>query len=191
MKAVFEGIYETNAWNGTATRAGPGSSLRATEHLAAALMRFFADTGVQSVLDAGCNEAYWQPNFPGYVGVDIVSAAIDAARTHHPDRRFIVADITTDLLPRTEVVLCRDALQHLSLADGTAAVENFRRTGAWLLLAGSFAQGMNRDISTGGYYEPDLTAPPFSLGEHFVAFEDSRWDDGVHWPGKYLMGFRL
>lgn len=188
---VFAGIYDSNAWNGTVTRAGPGSTSKATKRLAAALSAFFVDAGVTSVLDAGCSECYWQPAFPGYVGVDIVPAAIERARGAHPDRTFLVADVCEDELPQVEVVLCRDALQHMSLEDGTAAIHNFRRTGAWLLLAGSFANGMNRNIVTGSYYEPDLTQPPFSLGDPVVRFDDSAWDDGERWPGKYLTGFTL
>lgn len=189
--SLFEGIYNRNDWNGTVTRAGPGSTIPATKGIAGALTIFFQDAGIESVLDAGCNEGYWQPDWPGYVGIDIVPEAIEVARVHHPDRKFIVADMCADPLPPVEAVICRDALQHMSLAEGMSAIENFRRTGAWLLLAGSFVQGLNVDIATGDYYEPDLTSPPFSLGEPFVQFEDGTWDSGVRWPGKYLMGFRL
>jgi len=39
-------------------------------------------------------------------------------------------DITSDPLPRADVILCRDCLVHFSLADAQAAIGNFARSGS-------------------------------------------------------------
>ena len=172
----FDRIYTFNEWRGKGgTRAGPGSSMEATAALQEALPGMLADLGCTSVLDAGCSDALWMPDLPGYVGVDIVPRAIDVARKRHPGRRFEVADICTDPLPACDAVICRDALQHLSLADGLAALQNFRRSGAKYLLANTHRGGANQDIVTGEWYEIDLEAGPWWLGAPIQELPDGIW----------------
>jgi hypothetical protein len=181
----FNDIYRTNEWNGAGgTRSGPGSSLEATVLLREHLPAIIADLGVASVLDAGCGDALWMPELPGYVGCDIASEAIAAARSRHPDRSYVVADICTDELPRVEAVICRDALQHLSLLDGLTALQNFRRTGAKWLLANTHRGGTNNDVASGGFYEIDLEAAPFWLGEPVRSFPDGAWKRQNRYPHK-------
>jgi SAM-dependent methyltransferase len=188
---TFARIYEQNRWNGTETKAGPGSTMAATERLRAELPEVMARWGITSVLDAGCNEALWVPELPGYIGIDIVPSAIAAAKAHHPDRAYRVGDICTDELPRVAAVLCRDALQHLPLVDGLAAIANFRRAGAWVLFAGSHRGRKNRDVPVGGFYEVNLQEAPFHLGPPIWQVADGYWDDGQPWPEKFLGAWRL
>lgn len=180
----FDEIYRANVWNGTETPAGPGSTLAATEHLREALPRLIADMAIGSVLDAGCSESWWMPDLPGYIGVDIVQGAIDRARELHPDREFVVADITADDLPRCEAVVIRDALQHLSLRDGLTALQNFRRSGAKWLLASSHEGETNTDVPSGSYFPCNLEAAPFWLGPPRWSISDGMWASGVRFPRK-------
>lgn len=184
--AIFESIYRRNSWHGAETRSGPGSSLGATSLLQRILPELMEGIGARSILDASCGEGYWMPDLPGYVGVDVSSIALLAARERHPDRRYMLADICTDELPMVDLVFCRDALQHLSLAEGLVALRNFRLTGATWLMCSSFEDGLNTNISAGGYYEPDMTAPPFSLGVPWLVVEDGFWDDCRPYPTKFM-----
>jgi hypothetical protein len=181
---TFIRIWERNAWNGTETPAGPGSTMAATQVLREELPRIVAEMGITSVLDAGCADARWMPDLPGYVGVDIVGEAIVMARDLHPDRTYLCADICADELPRCEAVLVRDALQHLSLRDGLTALQNFRRTGAKWLLASSHRGETNTDVASGGWYPCNLEAAPFWLGEPRWSIPDGTWESGMRWPTK-------
>ena len=72
-----------------------------------------------------------------YYGVDIVQPVIEenVSKFGGPHRHFTVADITCDALPKAEVILCRDALVHVSYQDAAKILANFAATGAkWLLL---------------------------------------------------------
>jgi len=180
----FTDIYRKNAWNGTETKAGPGSTRAATEHLTQELPRIVAEMSIGSVLDAGCSESWWMPDLPGYVGVDIVPAAIERARELHPDRDLRVADICADDLPRCEAVIVRDALQHLSLKDGLTALQNFRRSGAKWLLASSHEGETNTDVASGSYFPCNLEAAPFWLGPPRWKVADGIWETGVRFPKK-------
>jgi len=183
-RAAFVGIWEKNLWNGTETKAGPGSTLAATKELREWLPRVLQELGVASVLDAGCNDSVWMPELPGYIGVDIIPAALEVARSKHPDRDYREADICRDELPRCDAIICRDALQHLSLKDGLSTLNNFRRSGAKWLLASSHRVGENSDIRSGGYYACDLEAEPFWLGPPSLEIADGTWDGGVKFPKK-------
>lgn len=193
---IFERAWKRNIWEGRETPAGPGSSLGATvllqDRLPALLQRLRIDT----LLDAGCNEALWMPRDLGceYVGVDIVPGAIAAARHRHEGWEgfsFLVADIVADELPTADAVLCRDVLQHLSWADGLAALSNLKRTGARWLLASSHVGDPNRDIQTGGWYPINLEAPPWDLGRPEWRLADGAWADEEPWPHKILGAWYL
>lgn len=162
LRAVFDDIYRTNAWNGTETRSGPGSDIAATASLRRALVELVDELGITSVVDAACGEGNWQPDLPDYVGLDVALEAVLGARERHPDREFWVWDLRKSC-PRADLVICRDAMQHLSLADGRAMLESIRHSGSRYLFASTFRGGMNVDIVSGGAYAPDLEAPPFSM----------------------------
>lgn len=173
--AIFENIYRHRIWGSEVAGAGAGSEPDTAELLAEELPRILEELGATSVLDAGCGDGMWQPDLPGYIGVDIAPSAIRDARHRHPDRDYRIADIVVDVLPRTDVVLCRDTLMHLGLDEACAAIENFRRTGARWLVATSYPAGENREVPPGGYYHSNLEAPPFELGEPQRRIEDSAW----------------
>jgi hypothetical protein len=188
---AFESIWRRNAWHGTETNAGPGSSLAATAAPREHIPRIVADLGVSSVLDAGCADSAWMPDLPGYIGVDIIRAAIKQARERHPARTYRVADICSDDLPQCEAIICRDALQHLSLRDGMAALNNFRRSGAKWLIASTHEGMENIDVPSGGYYPCNLEAEPFWLTDAVQTLDDGTWQTGVQFPHKRLKVWEL
>lgn len=183
---AFARIYRSNSWNGKETRSGPGSGAEATAGLAAWLPTVCDELGIGSVLDAGCGEGMWQPNLPGYIGVDIVRGALAVARRRHPNRSYELADICRDHLPTTDAVLCRDALQHLPLSDAQAALANFRRSGAKYLIASSHQGEENHDVRAGGWYPCNLEAAPFWLGTPLMNTSDGWWAEQNRYPMKIM-----
>jgi SAM-dependent methyltransferase len=181
---VFSRIYRGNRWNGSDSHSGPGSSLVATRVLREVLPKILVDLGITSVCDAGCGDGAWMPDLPGYVGIDVAPEAIRLARRRHPGRDYRVLDFVTEQPPARDAVICRDALQHLPLEDGLAALDNFRRSGARYLLANTHRGGFNVDIRAGRWYEIDLEAPPFDLAPPITTLADGLWPDGVRYPQK-------
>jgi SAM-dependent methyltransferase len=189
--SAFSAIYRENKWRGTETKSGPGSGAEATAALAEWLPKVCADLGITSVLDAGCGEGTWQPHLPGYIGVDIVAEALTVARSRHPDRFYGLLDICSDVLPRADAVLCRDALQHLPLADAQAAIENFRRMGARYLIASSHQGEANKNVRPGAWYPCNLQAPPFDFGAPLTELFDGHWEGVDFWPTKVIGAWAL
>ena len=67
-------------------------------------------------------------------------------------------------LPAADVVLCRDCLVHLSLANIARVLDNVRRSGAAFLLTTTFTDhDVNEDIDDGDWRVINLERPPFNL----------------------------
>jgi hypothetical protein len=194
VRETFEHIYRHNVWNGVESRSGPGSGDAATQLLRAELVRLVHDLGVQTVIDAACGDGYWMPDLPGYVGVDITRDAIKRARKRNPHRTYLVGNVATMQMPSADLVIIRDAMQHLSFADGLAVLSSIRRSEPRYLLASTYVGGENVDIETGGNYRPDMTAAPFALGEpERMIFDGFHYHptDEVRDPSKHLGLWRM
>ena len=78
--------------------------------------------------------------------------------------RFEVLDFTRALMPDgMQLMLCRDALQHLPLGKAIDALEMFSKSTARILLVGSHlgTDGKNKLIEVGDCYSIVLTTDPF------------------------------
>lgn len=172
-RADLRRVWRENAWKGTETRSGPGSSREVTQGLSAAIERLLY--ACESVLDVGCGECNWQPDLPGYVGIDAVPEALEVARVKHPDREFIEADAVSAHLPRAEAVIIRDVIGHLSLEDGAVLVDHvLNDVRPRIITATTFPEvGENVDVRTGEWYPVNMEHHPFLLGPPSELIPDS------------------
>lgn len=170
MERVFTEIYRSNAWGGGESVSGPGSSRQRAADFQAELAAALRDLGARVLLDAPCGDFNWigplADAVDRYIGVDVVPELIAENRRRHGSarRRFLRLDMVRDPLPRSDVVLCRDGLVHLTTADIRRALANLRRSGARYLIATTFiGERGNEDVETGGWRPLNLERPPFSL----------------------------
>jgi len=169
VETIFTDIYRKNKWSGV-SRSGPGSELQQTETIRALLPELFKELQATSLLDIPCGDFFWLKeinlDFLSYVGADIVEDIIRYNRKHYSswNRTFIKLDILTDILPKVELILCRDLLVHFSFNDIFKAVKNIRKSGSKYLLTTSFmSTAENHDIVTGTWHPLNLLLPPFSF----------------------------
>lgn len=191
---TFARIYAENRWNGVESLSGPGSGTAATAPVAKAILGLVAELGVHSVLDAACGDSFWMPDLPGYIGMDIAPEAVDLAQRAHPERAYLVGDVRRTLVPAFDLVIFRDAMQHMPLADGVKALESIKRSGSRWLLASTYAGGENVDVPDGDYFSPDLIGAPYLLGVPNRLIPDGyHYDDspGIRDPGKFLGLWKL
>ena len=81
-----------------------------------------------------------------------------------PRRRFLLRDVRRDPLPRADLVLCRDALNHFSDEDLMTALRAIIASGSRYLLASTFiAREKNDPIAIGDWRPVNLQLPPLSL----------------------------
>jgi SAM-dependent methyltransferase len=163
----FRLIHETNLWGAETSTSGVGSEHGATAAIRRRIPALLAEVGAQSLLDVPCGDGQWMAQLDlgavSYLGADIVPALVaQLAAAAAPGRRYLVADLTCDPLPRCDLILCRDCLVHLSFANIGRAIANFKRSGARFLLTTTFTDiAANEDVEDGDWRVLNFTRPPF------------------------------
>lgn len=170
MRRVFGAIHAAKGWGDGESSSGPGSTRERAATFLPDLIALARSLQVRTLLDAPCGDFNWtQPladSVERYVGVDVVPALIEENRRRwsSANRTFLCRDMVSQRLPAADLILCRDALVHLTHQDIFATLANFRRTGAEYLLATTFlGERSNEDIETGEWRPLNLQRPPFSF----------------------------
>ncbi|MGO1056508.1 class I SAM-dependent methyltransferase [Crossiella sp. CA198] len=192
---VFAHIFRSNMWGCADSVSGDGSALTETAVLRAELPKVLRRFGVRSLLDIPCGDFGWlatcELGLETYLGADIVEELIAANLAkyfrHGGNRRFYTLDLTRDPLPRTDAVLCRDCLVHLSFAQIWDALDNLRRSGSRYLLATTFLElEHNTDIATGDWRPLNLQRPPFNLPDPVAVLVENCAEEGGAFADKAL-----
>jgi hypothetical protein len=183
LRARFTLVHDHNLWGADESRSGWGSC-RGAQSVAvakAALRKAVTEHGVRSIHDIPCGDFNWMPDVlaefgdVGYIGFDIVRAALHRNRDRRPDVEFRWLDITAKAPPAADLIFCKDLLNHLSDADVRRAIANMRRSGSTYLLASNNSGYENSALPDhpAGSRHLDVTAPPFcfraplwTLGEY-------------------------
>jgi hypothetical protein len=168
----FTKIYNKNSGNNAESKSGPSSTLARTEQIREQLPALLKRHSIKSILDAPCGDLNWmstllQKEFVEvYFGGDIVHDIILHNKEKYADLKnsqFLALDITKDILPNSDLLLCRDCLFHFSYADIRRFLINFSESDIPLLLTTTHYNStnfLNKDISTGGWRWFDLFQEP-------------------------------
>jgi hypothetical protein len=194
----FTEVYHQNIWHGKESLSGTGSDLAQTEVLRVQLPALLQALGATSLVDAPCGDLHWMKNMPWeslgvrYIGVDIVAELVDRLRTQFPQRHFACCDLVTDILPRADLILCRDCLVHLPLAEIPTVIRNFVRSGAtWLLTTTFPAAAANTDVRWSGWRPLNLEIAPFNFPKPQRLIVEGCTEDGGKHADKSLGLWRL
>ena len=199
LQQRFQRIHDTNLWGAQASVSGLGSEFDATAALRAELPALLRRLGASSLLDAPCGDATWILRAGlgvRIIGVDIVPELIGALRERVArgdiDGDYRLADITQDVLPRCDAVLCRDCLVHLSFANIERAVQNFRRSGAAWLITTTFPDWQqNLDCEDGDWRALNFERAPFAWSAPVELINENCLEAGGGWRDKSLGVLRL
>ena len=188
--ARFQSIYDDRTWSygrDDIPLSGEGSSVEATASLRSALPRLLDQLGARLLLDVGCGDFTWMAHTQlpcRYIGVDIVPSVIERNSQRYADqmRSFHLCDIVEEPAPSADVILCREVLFHLSLADVRAALRNMLASGCGhLLLTSDRGTEFNSDIESGDFRQLNLERAPFRLPRPL-----GRIDDTAVAPRRYV-----
>jgi hypothetical protein len=199
LEQRFRRIHETNLWGASASASGLGSEMNATATLRAELPQLLENLAVVSLLDAPCGDAGWinSTNLGVHIiSVDIVASLIESLQARvaagEIKGEYHLADITRDVLPRCDAILCRDALVHLSFANIERAVANFRASGAAWLIATTFPEWQtNGDCEDGDWRALNFERAPFNWGPPVELVNENCLEAGGGWRDKSLGVWRL
>ncbi len=169
MKDIFQHINDINLWGSTESISGNGSSAQQTTSLKLDLQRLLQTLKVATLLDAPCGDFGWLSevglNVQQYIGVDIIESIVNnhvQSYKHDSRFKFILGDLTQDVLPTADLILCRDCLVHFSNEAIFQALRNFKKTKNRYLLTTTFIDCKeNVDIKTGDWRPINLEMAPF------------------------------
>ena len=101
-----------------------------------------------------------------YIGADIVPDLIQKNTKEFTEnnKNFKILDLTSDSLPYSDLIFCRDCLVHLSFEDIFKALENIKQTKSKYLMTTNFLfRDNNHNIPTGYWRTINLCKPPFNF----------------------------
>lgn len=183
-KLLFTTIYERNSWGSPESKSGEGSSLKKTMNVRSWLPVIFEKLKIKTMLDAPCGDFNWMQHvnlssLESYIGLDIVAPLIEQNMTHHKStqKMFFCVDIINSPLPKVDLILCRDCMQHLLDTDVFKLLSNIKKSGSkYVLMSNYFDITENKDIdapySTARITYRNLTLPPFNLPKPIIYFEE-------------------
>lgn len=193
---TFTSIYREKRWGAYGGGSGLGSEISYTTHTRRALSDIIRAYTVDSLLDAPCGSFHWMPLVVDsvrainpkftYTGIDVVENVIQSNKARFAGIDYIQfqhMDLSSPnaVLPKgNAMVLCRDALQHLSLHLIVNILENFSKLDAQIFVFGSYTQGGNVNINVGDYFKIDLTSEPFNFKPLHIVSEWSFDADKKH-----------
>ena len=214
---VFEEIYVNQVWSTAGGGSGVGSDKNfaaVTGHILRLVLFKYA---LKSILDAPCgavSESWTKSALINlrqdlycfrYHGVDIVRPIIRNNSISFAENKtwisFSISDISSNKakLPLGyDLILSRDALQHLSYKHIANAIRNYCFNDALYLLVGSYLDtniNENKNILTGDCFPINLLLPPFSFPNPLEIFAENgklpiELLKGTI-PTKYLLLFNL
>jgi 2-polyprenyl-3-methyl-5-hydroxy-6-metoxy-1,4-benzoquinol methylase len=165
---VFSKIYKEDLWHGG---SGVGSKLENVKEYVEVLQKYIDKPEVKTVLDLGCGD--WQfskfldLSSVSYLGVDVVESVIESNSTSYSasNIKFISRDITTYEVPKADLIICKDVLQHLCNKDVVNILVKIITSSKFSLITNDFNPDNteNKDIDNGNYRCLDLTLSPFYL----------------------------
>jgi SAM-dependent methyltransferase len=195
IKETFTDIYENNLWTSSESSSGIGSELKNTELIRNELPYLFQKFDIKSMLDIPCGDWNWMKKVDlssvSYIGADIVEKLIISNKQSYPNIDFRTLDLTTDELPKVDLVFVRDCLGHLTNENVHKAIANIKNSGSKYLLATSFTRwSMNPDIQDGGWKCINLMIEPFYLNPIYLINENCQ-EGYPHYNDKCMILFKM
>lgn len=190
-ESLFREIYEVDGWSGG---SGLGSIPDATVVYRQVVQRLLDAPDVRTVVDAGCGD--WQISrlldWSGvsYLGVDVVPELIqrNTAEFGRAGIRFEARDMSQAALPKADLLVCKDVLQHWPNAWVGAFLARASRRYRYVLVTNDVLStdcepdSLNRDIGLGLWRLLDVARPPFGLVPAWSLDYDvaGRWTKRMH-----------
>ena len=183
----FSKIYENKVWlegKNTGALSGQGSEFENTENVRKWLPETLIKIKADTLLDIGCGDWTWMQHIKlpcKYIGVDIVPSVIEENRVKFKinNVRFEVLDAVESPLPSSDVILCREVIFHLSLADAKKLLKNITMSNAQFFIATTDTEAsMNADIQTGDFRNINLQLKPFNFSAPLITVNDNKIFNG-------------
>ncbi len=196
----FNHIYEKNYWGDLESVSGPGSSYKNSHMFTKSLKKLIKKYKIKHIIDAPCGDCNWiKKTFEiknlKYLGIDIVPDLIKKNQMrfiNYTNINFKILDITNTKLPKTDLIICRDFLFHLSFKDGKKFLKNLFNSKFKYLLTSSHSNGIKndfenlKDIKSGDFRKINIFKNPYNFDKKYELCIKDFCDDAE----KYMILFK-
>ena len=171
-----------------------GSEIEYTSILRSTLPKIITSFDIKSICDAPCGDFNWMKEVDlskiDYVGADIVDELIYKnirKYKHRKNLKFKVLNLISDTLPKTDILILRDCLVHLSNKDIYSAIKNIKSSGSKYLLSTTFIDHqLNIDIVTGDWRPLNLQKHPFNFPSPILIINENCTEANGEYSDKSL-----
>ena len=157
LEEIFTEVYQKNLWGGSYSVSGPGSNLEQTIVIREKISELIGKYKIKTIVDAPCGDFFWMKevlrrditNIDQYTGVDIVEDLVKFNQKKYGSAKigFIKLDLICNIVPKTDLIICRDCFLHLSYRNILSIINNFKLSGATYLLVSTYTRHKNRNVS--------------------------------------------
>lgn len=139
IESLFTYIYKTNFWQSQESVSGPGSELKVTRKMREDLSKLLRRFEIKSLADAPCGDLNWMRYVDigdcEYIGIDIVEELIEKNKREFGDtREFRHLNLIENIIPKVDLIICRDMLAHLTDEQIVKVLRNFKQSGSKYIL---------------------------------------------------------
>jgi 2-polyprenyl-3-methyl-5-hydroxy-6-metoxy-1,4-benzoquinol methylase len=183
VESIFHSLYQYRSKHNSETVSGPGSTISETHETVNIIQTVIQQYTIKSLLDIPCGDFNWMKTVDltgvSYEGADIIGEIIrmNRERYERPGISFYQADLLTAMLPKADLIFCRDCLVHFSDKHVKMAIQNIKRSGSAYLLTTTFTRAENSAIVTGSWRAINLQMAPFYFPTPFAIFNESSNND--------------
>ena len=121
----------TKGWKSNETPCGTGSELKNATFIIDLLPKIIEEYNIKTVSDVGAGDLHWIKTMKlncNYVGYDLYP--------RHED--VVKFDATKEVIPQSDLILCRHVLNHLSIQFSERCLLNFQKSKSKYLLMTNF-----------------------------------------------------
>ena len=197
-KNKFTNVYQKNLFKGNESRSGEGSNMIHTTTIRKEIPLLIKELKIKSLIDAPCGDFFWmrEVELPveRYIGVDIVKDIVKNNQIKYGNKQliFMELNIIKDVMPMTDMILCRDCLVHLSFKQGIKVIKNFKKSGSKYLLITTFVNRLsNNDLGKGFWRTINIERPPFNFPKPMKIIDEKCTEINGEYSDKSLGLFLL
>jgi hypothetical protein len=185
MERIFSDIYKNHVWGSIK------NTVPERKAIIDLLPPLFKKYKIKTLLDLPCGYRKWMKDVDltgiKYIGADIVTEVIESNKEEFQQYKFMRLDITTDKLPKADLLLCRDCLVHLTYQEIEQALRNIANSQIKYLLATTFTDRITaHDIKTGEWRPINLQEAPFNLPGPLTILNEKCMEGGGQFQDKSL-----
>jgi hypothetical protein len=180
---VFTKIYNNEVLGQNEKGQGysaPNSTIKNGDPYMVFLKNFIKENNIKSVVEVSCSfSKHIKLNDVDYFGVDIVKHVIEKDKKKFSSIRFVDLDAVKCEFPKTDLLICKDVLQHLPNEDikiFLKKLKNFKNCLICNEIDIKILSRMNQNIKYGSYRNIDLSKPPFNVeGKKVLTYKDGNF----------------